>query len=100
MNILNFFDYYFYPYFMKPIFLLSSLLFFCFIARSQPDISTISWVGQNNEYLKISKTNVSLYRENTHQEFEIDQYEKNAKDVPMFHLIILNYQIFFGIILL
>ena len=62
---------------MKRIFLLSSLILFHFITYSQPNIHKITWVGENNEYLNISKKTALLQKGNNYTQFGVTKYAKD-----------------------
>jgi len=61
---------------MKPFLLLSSLIFFHFFACSQPKISKITWIGENNQYLNLSKKKPTLQQGVSYKQFERVKYGK------------------------
>jgi hypothetical protein len=62
---------------MKHLIFLSSLILIHFLTCSQPKIDKITWVGQNNEHLNISKKTASLQKGMKFQEFGVVKYVKN-----------------------
>jgi PKD repeat protein len=60
---------------MKPFLLFTSLILFHFFAFSQ--INKNTWVGQNNEYLNISKKTATLQKGISFIEFDVVKYVKN-----------------------
>jgi len=61
---------------MKPFLLLSSLIFFHFFACSQPKISKITWIGENNQFLNLSKKKPTLQQGVSYKQFERVKYSK------------------------
>jgi len=69
---------------MKHLLFLFYLILFHFFAHSQ---SKITWVGQNKEYLNISKKTATLQKGREYTEFNMVKYVKNkyfilSKDTP------------------
>jgi len=62
---------------MKHFFLLPTIILFHFITCSQPNIHKITWIGENNEYLSISKKKVFWQKGSEFQQFDIIKYSKN-----------------------
>lgn len=62
---------------MKYLFFLNSLIFIHFLSYSQPKIDKITWIGENNEYLNISKKKTSLQKGMEYQEFKVAKFDKN-----------------------
>jgi len=62
---------------MKHLFFLSSFLFLHFVTFSQPKIDKITWVGENNQYLNLSKKKPSLQQKINYQQFDVAKYDKD-----------------------
>ena len=63
---------------MKHLFLLSSFLLLHFLACSQAKITDFAWIGQNDEFFKISKKTAYLRRGDICQEFKVVKYVKKS----------------------
>jgi len=62
---------------MKPFLLLFALIIFHFFACSQPKISKITWVGENNQYLNLTKKKPTLQQGSNYKQFERTKYAKD-----------------------
>jgi len=62
---------------MKHFFFFSSLLLFHFLVYSQPKIDKISWIGENGEYLSITKKKAFMQKKEACRELSVVKYVKN-----------------------
>ena len=62
---------------MKHILFLNYFILFYFLVYTQPKINTITWVGENKEYLNISKKTATLQKGRDLMQLEVAKYVKN-----------------------